>query len=342
MLANGLFWQGELDQAEQLVRQILVEAVGEESMLDDQGFASLALADIAYERDDLAEADRRAARALDLARTRGNEMLLVQAAVRLATIHFARREADQAHELLTTLPADVQNPAYLWPALETQARLAIQAGVLQTALAWENRVGAEPSSWRNLQSEREAFTLARLHLARGKPAMAREALEGRADEAVRHGRVRSQVTALCLEALADHADGNRAVAARSLVEALRIGQASGFRRLFLDEGQPMAMLLHEVIPMLPNRILKVYATTLLHSFDPETAARPGAALIEPLSPQERRVLHFLAAGLSNTEIARELVVSTNTVKTQVKSIFRKLDVRSRDEARELARELKLV
>jgi LuxR family maltose regulon positive regulatory protein len=61
-----------------------------------------------------------------------------------------------------------------------------------------------------------------------------------------------------------------------------------------------------------------------------------------LSQQELRVLRLLAAGLSNTDIGRELVVSNNTVKTHVKSIYRKLNVKSRDEAREVARELKLV
>ena len=64
--------------------------------------------------------------------------------------------------------------------------------------------------------------------------------------------------------------------------------------------------------------------------------------MEAISQQELRVLRLLAAGLSNADIARELIVSTNTVKTHVKSIYRKLNVNSRNEAREVARELKLV
>jgi hypothetical protein len=58
-----------------LNRQILTEAVGDESMLDDQGFASLNLADIAYERNELDQAREFAGRALDLARQRGNKLL---------------------------------------------------------------------------------------------------------------------------------------------------------------------------------------------------------------------------------------------------------------------------
>jgi LuxR family maltose regulon positive regulatory protein len=65
-------------------------------------------------------------------------------------------------------------------------------------------------------------------------------------------------------------------------------------------------------------------------------------LVDPLSHQEMRVLRLLVAGQTNAEIASELVVSTNTVKTHVKSIYSKLNINSREEARAVARELKLV
>ena len=133
----------------------------------------------------------------------------------------------------------------------------------------------------------------------------------------------------------------------SLSEALTIGQAKGFRRLFLDEGTRMAALLQAILPTLPNRSLSLFATTLLHSFPPEatshlTATEFPGSRSEALSQQELRVLRLLVAGLSNADIAQELVVSTNTIKTHVKSIYRKLNVNSREEAREVARELKLL
>lgn len=65
------------------------------------------------------------------------------------------------------------------------------------------------------------------------------------------------------------------------------------------------------------------------------------ANLEPLSRQEQRVLRLLVAELSYPEIARELVVSINTVKTQVNSIYRKLNVHSRREARAVAQQLQL-
>ena len=64
--------------------------------------------------------------------------------------------------------------------------------------------------------------------------------------------------------------------------------------------------------------------------------------LEPLSPQEQRVLRLLAAGLSNPDIARQLVVSTNTIKTQLQSIYRKLNVTKREQAADIARKLNLI
>ena len=69
--------------------------------------------------------------------------------------------------------------------------------------------------------------------------------------------------------------------------------------------------------------------------------RPSRALPDPLSAQEERVLGMLVRGYSYQEIAGELVVSVNTVKTHVKGVYRKLNVNRRREARELAQRLGL-
>jgi LuxR family maltose regulon positive regulatory protein len=64
--------------------------------------------------------------------------------------------------------------------------------------------------------------------------------------------------------------------------------------------------------------------------------------VTPLSSQEQKVLHLLAAGSSNPEIAQTLVVSVTTVRTQVQSIYRKLGVNNRVAASEMARHLRLL
>jgi LuxR family maltose regulon positive regulatory protein len=344
-LAEIFYWKGELEQAEQLNRQIQTEAVGPESMLDDQGVASLNLAHIAYERNELGQAEAFARQALDLSRQRANELLEVQATVRLAHVHSARGDSSRAHEILKSLEAKIQKPGLLREIQNTQALLSIRAN--DTSLEWWVKlVSAEGPGGLHLQKEFEAFTLARLRLAEGKASEALNLLKPRREDAVQHGRVRSQVEAFCLEALAYYADANLREAERPLNEALVIGQLKGFRRMFLDEGPRMAALLQAIVPSLPNRSLSLFAGVLLQSFSPEITSRGGANSstfqFEALSQQELRVLRLLVAGLSNADVARELIVSTNTVKSHVKSIYRKLNVSSRDEARQAARELKLI
>jgi LuxR family maltose regulon positive regulatory protein len=73
-----------------------------------------------------------------------------------------------------------------------------------------------------------------------------------------------------------------------------------------------------------------------------TAEAPAEGLVEPLSERERVVLRLLAAGLTNVEIARELVVALPTIKTHLQHIYGKLAVHGRREAVVRARQLKLV
>lgn len=116
-------------------------------------------------------------------------------------------------------------------------------------------------------------------------------------------------------------------------------------RLFLDAGEQMAILLRSLLPQMHDQPLLPYIHTLLSAFPgkPQNGTQTQAAsLIEPLSPQEMRVLRLLVQRRSNAEIARELVVSVNTVRTQVQSIYNKLGVHSRSAASEVARELRLI
>ena len=339
ILAEVFYWQGELEQAKQLNQQILADAVGDESMLDDQGVASLNLAHIAYEQNDLEQATQFAKRAMDLGQQRANEMLQVQSALRLAHIDSAKGESLRAREHIKSLESKIQNQTLLREIQNAQALLSIQADDISALEWWVKIISSENQNALHLQKEREAFTLARLRIVEGRPGEALDALDQWEKDSAENGRVRSQVEALCLEALASKASA-------PLIEALNLGQAKGFRRIFLDEGTRMVALLQATLSTLPNRTLSLFAATLLHSFPPEAMAHLTATNstvpVEALSQQEVRVLRLLVAGLSNADIARELVLSTNTIKTHLKSIYRKLNVSSRGEASEVARELKLL
>jgi LuxR family maltose regulon positive regulatory protein len=104
------------------------------------------------------------------------------------------------------------------------------------------------------------------------------------------------------------------------------------------EGEALTPLLRATLPTLVDKGEQAFARAMLHELTP--AGELTATNL--LSPQERRVLRLIAAGRTNIEIAAELVVSVNTVKVHVKSIYRKLNVTSRLEAASTARELSLL
>jgi LuxR family maltose regulon positive regulatory protein len=168
LLSEVFYWQGELEQAGQLNQQILTEAVGDESMLDDQGIASLSLAYIACERNELEQAVQFTTRAFDLGEQRGNEILQVQATIHLAHIHSAKGDLSRARELLKSLEAKIQNTTLLREIQNAQALLSIRANDISALDWWEKIISVETQNVLHVQKEHEMLTLARLRIAEGK------------------------------------------------------------------------------------------------------------------------------------------------------------------------------
>ena len=159
------------------------------------------------------------------------------------------------------------------------------------------------------------------------------------DVAQEGGRAGSVVEVHLVRALVHHADGDPDAAAADLAAALTEGVPAGFCRLFLDEGQAMVELL--------GRLTRAAASdTRSHAEQPLAAAgrsspaRPAAE--EGLSERELDVLRLLATELSGPEIAGQLYVSVNTLRTHTKHIFSKLDVNTRRAAVRRASELGLL
>ena len=115
-------------------------------------------------------------------------------------------------------------------------------------------------------------------------------------------------------------------------DALRAG-ASGF----LLKDAPLAELVNGVRTVARGESLLSPAVTrtLIGRFADRirpAASAPGADPLGVLAPREREVLMLIARGLSNAEIAEELVISIETVKTYVSRILTKLDLRDRVQA----------
>jgi LuxR family maltose regulon positive regulatory protein len=152
---------------------------------------------------------------------------------------------------------------------------------------------------------------------------------------------------MVLQAVAHHAHGEKDEAVRLLSDALALAEPEGFIRLFVDEGEPMRMVLTDVRmsieaqPHGQSPALLVFVNKLLAAF-PLPTAMPQPNMAEPLSQRELEVLRLIAQGLSNQEIGERLFVALDTVKGHNRSIFGKLQVQRRTEAIARARELGLL
>ena len=203
--------------------------------------------------------------------------------------------------------------------------------------AWLDALGPCPWDSDDGQDPQDPLAVAAIRLAHGDALSAdRRAQSILEDSPAPHPARR--LHALLVAAVARQSLGQPRDASEAVERALEIAVADGYRRPFAEGGAAVRRLLqrHATLPT-------AYAPLVAELVDAlEPVASPPPGLLEPLSDRERDVLRLLPTLLPNTEIAGELFVSVNTVKTHVKSIYRKLDVSSRREAVARARQLRLI
>jgi LuxR family maltose regulon positive regulatory protein len=277
---------------------------------------------------------------------------------------------------MTIREADrIRRKAQLSPLLENSLEveivrmwLALQSGsvglVASDPLAEESHLILD--SWRSeladraesrdshmdLRLEMISLTLARASLTSGRSDEALSLLEPVAHNAKAAGHYAAAVDAFILIALAwqrkGASDTGRMLTA--LEQALSLAEPGGYARVFINEGTPMQILLAQWLAHVSASPFRDYVLQLLSQFDakPEQVTvamekvSPAGNLVEPLSRRELEVLHLIALGRTNPEIAAQLIVAIGTVKAHAASIYRKLDAANRTEAVSRARQLGLL
>jgi LuxR family transcriptional regulator, maltose regulon positive regulatory protein len=340
--------RSELRQAEVIYQGILDKAGTNPEFSDDRGHALAGLAGIHYEWNDLQQAEEQAREAIAIARKLNAGEILTPAVQVLARIQYAQGRVNHAQQLLRKALSEIHAPLHLQEIQLTRMQLALATGDLESTQRWHaQHVDTTHTFKPHILQEREALLTARLLIAQGELDGARKLLNRWQADARAAGRIRSEIEIVTLQALA-YADQGSDIQARKLLErALLLAQPEGHQRLFVDEDERLAELSRAMLPALGDQPHAVYARVLLLAFTEKQAQQrvnPGPQTITPIKPlseQEQRVLRLLAAGLSNPEIAEQLVVSVNTVKTQVRSIYDKLNVSNREQAAEVAQHLDL-
>jgi LuxR family maltose regulon positive regulatory protein len=370
-------WSGSLDDAERHLQR--GRGAAEEAGRDWLVLIAVAhLAMVAGARDDFARAARQAREAIELAERHGWErtwpaggayLALTTAAFLSDRLEDAERALENAQEALDSTRErplravlSLLRSGVLTARGDHEAALAVVLAGAEALGDWPVRptireqftaheamlraeLGEQAQAVSLLTDERAslpgAVVLAQLQLGDGEYAAARKTLAAWHVQLERE-RSPASVQAWLIDALALDALADQEGAAASLEEALERAEPSGLRWALLGFGRSLQPLLRR---QLRNGTAHgALAGDIVDALERQDGRAPHHAevLVEPLSPRERAVLRYLPTMMSNQEIASELYVSVNTVKTHLKAIYRKLDVQDRREAVRRARTMKLL
>jgi LuxR family maltose regulon positive regulatory protein len=287
---------------------------------------------------------------------------LAMARLRLAQgdLNGARDACADARQ---TLQVPNPDPVSLIRADDCRIRVWLAQGKYQEAARWAEESGLTVDDELSYVRELEHISLARVLVALG-----REQPEGsHTDDALNllarlleaaemAGWMEKAVEILVLQALAFQVKGEEEAALAALGRALSLAEPQGYVRTFVDEGAPMAVLLHKaatsgLAPDHANKLLAAFGAEAQWGRgaeepeiipSPPPPGPPSPWPLDPLSEREREVLRLLATELSGPEIAGELTVALSTVRYHTNNIYSKLCVHNRRAAIRRAEELSLL
>jgi LuxR family maltose regulon positive regulatory protein len=347
--------QGNLDTAVDAYTELLqLTALPDGTRSPVAGIGNVGLAEVAYQRGDLAAARRELDTGLPLCRQLSDTMVLAAGLVTLAWIRQAEGDLAAARQAMAEAERSGPSPAaagLLNPVPAQQARLALAQGDIAAAARWAQQQRLSPGTESAYTAEPGQLVLARLLLAQDQPHQALRLLARLSALAGSQDRTGSTIEIAALRALALAAAGDQAAAVQDLAGTLALAAPQGYVRVFADEGPPMAVLLGRVAAAhrdgdpAARQVPLGYLAAVLRACAPAT--RPAGqtaipALPDPLTARETQVLHLLASGAPNQRIADDLVITLDTVKKHITHVLGKLGAANRTEAVTRARQLGLI
>ena len=342
--------QGRLGEAMRTYEQALQRVPGQGGpVLRGTADMYVGMSEVYRERDDLPAATQHLLRSQELGEHNGLPQNRYRWRVAMARIRQAEGDLGGALDLLNEAERLYVGDFFpnVRPVPALKARVWIAQGRLGEALGWAREQGLSVDDELSYLREFEHITLARMLLARYQDDRAEHSLHQAtrllerllraAEEGQRTGRV---IEILVLQALTRQRLGDIPAALARLERGVALAEPEGYVRVFIDEGPAMASLLRAAAKQgtAGNYVRRLLAAGSETGHDSPVTQ----ALIEPLSERELDVLRLLGTELDGPDIAGELMVSLNTVRTHTKHIYAKLGVTNRRAAVRRAQELDLV
>jgi LuxR family maltose regulon positive regulatory protein len=352
--------QGQLRQAAKIfdkARQLIDRQTEQGPLPPIAGRVSIGLGELAYEWNDLDEAEQHLLAGLELGQQTGEATTLMTGYMALARLKQTQGEFEPALALIDQAEAFVQkNDLSSWRVrlAAEKAGVWLRQGDLETAAHWAEKcrlglplAGADDSAGHASELQQiEQTVRVRLALAQGRPQQALALLAPLLQTVEAAGQTSRRIELLALQALAHQAGDDPTPALVVLEQALTLAELEGAIRRFVDEGPPLVRLLQQasdrgILSDYVDKLLAAFADSRLPS---QLANRQSEIqnLLEPLSERELEVLSLIAGGMSNRQIADQLFLTVGTVKWHINNIYSKLGVRRRTQAVSRARELKLL
>jgi len=364
-LGQVLVSQGRLREAARVYRHAMdtVRSLGGELLLFS-GEALIRLGEILAEQNRLPEAEDSIREGIELCRRAVNPMAELAGYLTLMRVNWAAGDAASARVELERAEQIVAFSSRAYPApLVTAQRawLDLVTGDIAAATCWAEDLSAQRSLEGKdpcIVHEAQDLLSAGVDVARGHFDEAQVILEQILADAGPAGRVGAVIEALAWQALAFEGQEDTEAARSTLMRAMILAEPEGYRRVFVDKGEPMRALIADCrmrngapVPAAVRSYLEAVLAAFparggieshTSGFPKAETHKPQSGLIEPLTARELEILHLITEGASNQDIAARLVLSVGTVKGHINHILGKLRARNRTEAVARARGLGLI
>ena len=306
-------------------------------------------AEICYEKNQLDNAIELLTESLYEARKEKHFRLQQMCRLKMADLMIARNQAQGADAFVLyrmKAEADVNE---FWSANFAVHRIqyALLKNDSKQILNWMKSQAPDENDRFFIPKYDQYFMKAKVYLWQENYIPARMILKSLLEFADQYGMYYLGIQVRLLKSMIYFREGNENWKER-LEEALEMGKKPGFIRVFADEGEAAYELISEFIKCQKEWSNDKYLKEVLVACRAQMLIYPGylkqkkAFSVENFTSYEKDVIHLLALGEKNAEIALQLCVSENTVKYHLKNIYQKLGAKNRSQAVNMIKEYRLL